>query len=365
MSLIEQEPLFKTRPDRPSVIPIDPEFQKVWSMYKQAEASFWTVEELKLTEDRKDWKNLEKLKGPVQAKIIKEVIENIFAFFSGADGLINENLAENFSRLFNIPEIKCFYGFQIAIENIHNEAYGILIQLLIQEAKRQKQLLNAIHDMPNISKLYAWVRRWIQRTPEDELRDNPKLNHENPTQRDRELAFIWCNAKRLAAMACVEGIMFSGPFLIIFWLKEQGLFPGLTFTNELISRDEGMHTVFSCYLYSLIVNKPDKEEILQIVREVVEFKQEFMESFMGRLPGLNKTNVSYYLEFVADTILKFLGYDKFYNTPLPEEFNFMKKISFDGMTNFFEKRVGEYSLGGFESDDDDGDAKDNLLVDDF
>ena len=363
MSLIQQEPLLKERSDRPSVIPIDPEFQSIWDMYKKAEASFWTVEELKLTEDSKDWKNLERKFGKEQADLIKRLIENIFGFFSGADGLVNENLAENFARIIPIPEVKCFYGFQIAIENIHNEAYGILIQRLIQSRERQLELLNAIHEMPNIAKLYRWARHWIHITPEDELQNNPRLNPES--ERDRELAHIWCFAKRLVAFACVEGIMFSGPFCAIFWLKELGIFPGLTFTNELISKDEGMHTSFACHLYkNFIVNKPPAEDILEIIKEAVEFKQEFMDSFLGRLQGLNKSNMCQYIEFVADTLLNMLGYKKHYITPLPSELKFMEKISIDGMTNFFEKRVGEYSLGGFEGDDDDNNKAD-LLVDDF
>lgn len=361
MSLIETEPLLKTRPERPSVIPISPEFQTEWEMYKKAEASFWTAEELKLNDDKKQWRMLDQLKGRDEAENIRELVKNIFGFFSGADGLVNENLAENFTSQIRIPEINCFYGFQIAIENIHNEVYGLLIQNAELTDEEQRKLLNAINEMENISALYDWVKKWIKRTPEDELRENPKLDPEN--SRDQELAVIWCFAKRLAAFVCVEGILFSGPFCAIFWLKSQGLFPGLTFANELISRDEGMHTLFGAHLYkNQIINKPPAEQVLEIVTEAVEFKQAFMDTFLGRLQGLNRTNMSQYLEYVGDRILGFLGYPKHYDTPLPLELKFMEKISFDGMTNFFEKRVGEYSLGGFEDEEEENG---NLLVEDF
>ena len=352
MSLIEQEPLLRKRKERPSIIPINPEFQREWELYKQAESSFWTAEELDLEEDPKHWDKL--------SSDEKLFIENILGFFSGADGIVNENLAENFSRQIDIPEIKSFYGFQIAMENIHNEVYGLLIERLVQDPVRRNQLAHAIHHLPNISKMYDWAKRWIQLTPEQELATNPKLDPEDP--QDRERAEIWTFAKRLVAFACVEGIMFSGPFCAIFWLKEKGILPGLTFSNELISRDEGLHTVFACQLYSRIVNKPPQEEILQIVQEAVEFEQEFVQSCLKQLTGINADTMNQYIEYVADNLLNRLGYAKRWKTKLPPTMKFMEKISFDGMTNFFEKKVAEYSLGGFESGEH---SKDDLLTDDF
>lgn len=336
MSLIEQEPLLRTRKERPSIIPIDPEFSKQWELYKKALSNLWTVEEVDLEDDTKHWPKLD--------RNVQEFIENIFGFFSGADGIVNDNLAQNFMNQINIPEVKAFYGFQIAMEIIHNEMYGILIDRLVTDKERKEKLLDAINEMPNISKLYSWCKRWIHRTAEQELEENPLLDSSNPV--DKERAEIWVFAKRLVAFACVEGIMFSGPFCAIFWLKELGILPGLTFSNELISRDEGLHTEFACLLYSMVVNKPPADQILDIVKEVVEFEQEFICSCLDRLVGINKTNMSQYIEFVADKVLVMMGYKKHWNTPLPAALKFMEKISFNGLTNFFEKKVGEYALSG-------------------
>jgi len=348
MSLIEQEPLLRKRKDRPSVIPIDPEFDNQWKLYKEALSNFWHTDEVNLNEDIKQYSKLDK-----DTQIL---IENIFGFFSGADGIVNTNLALNLLSTINIPEIKLFYGFQIAMEDIHNITYGLLIETLVPSQARKDELLDAINKMDNISKLYKWCQKWINRTPEQELSENIKLNPE--LESDRERAIIWTFAKRLVAFACVEGIMFSGPFCVIFWLKEQGILPGLTFSNELITKDEGLHTRFACQLYhEHIVNKPDHNEILAIVKEVVEAEKEFISSCLNRLVGINKKNMCEYIEFVADLLLLMLGYPKHYNTALPPALKFMEKISFNGMTNFFEKQVGEYSLGGI------GEEKRKLEID--
>lgn len=353
MSLIEQEPLLRTRKERPSIIPIDPEFSKQWKMYKKALSNLWTVEEVDLEDDTKQWSKLD--------RNVQEFIENIFGFFSGADGIVNDNLAQNFMNQIDIPEIKAFYGFQIAMETIHNEMYGVLIDRLITDKDRKEKLLDAVNEMPNISKLYDWCKRWIHRTSEQELEENPKLDPSN--SEDKERAIIWVFAKRIVAFACVEGIMFSGPFCAIFWLKEMGILPGLTFSNELISKDEGMHTEFACEMYSsLVVNKPPAEQVLEIVREAVEFEQEFICSCLDRLVGINKTNMSQYIEFVADKVLMMMGYSRHWYTPLPPALKFMEKISFGGMTNFFEKKVGEYALGGVGEETK---SKKNMITSDF
>lgn len=353
-SLIQQEPLLKTRPDRPALFPTDPEFAAEWALYKKAEASFWTFEELRMDDELKDWQKLD--------RDTQEFIETIFGFFSGADGIVNINLAENFSRQINIPEIRCFYGFQTMIENIHNEVYSGFIDTLITDPVRKAKLLDAIHSMPNISKMYDWAIRWIHKTPEDELANNPRLVDMTDRQAAAELAQIWTFAKRLIAFACVEGIMFSGPFCAIFWLKEKGVLPMLTFSNELISRDEGMHTEFACSLYSRhIVNKPPAEDVLKIVKEAVEFEQEFIGTCLDRLVGMNKECMGQYIEFVADKLLNMLGYPKHWNTQLPAAVKFMEKISFNGITNFFEKKVGEYAKSGFEERN----TTKDLITDDF
>lgn len=354
LSLIQQEPLLKTRPDRPALLPIDPEFQAEWNLYKKSVASFWTLEELRMDDELKDWVKLD--------RDTQEFIETIFGFFSGADGIVNMNLAENFSRQINVPEIRCFYGFQTTIENIHNEVYSEFINTLIVDPARKARLLDAIHSMPNISKMYDWAFRWIHATPEMELATNPRLSEMKDKTIAAELAQIWTFAKRLVAFACVEGIMFSGPFCAIFWLKEKGVLPMLTFSNELISRDEGMHTEFACGLYSRhIVNKPPAEDILKIIQEAVEFEKEFIGTCLGRLVGMNKDCMGQYIEFVADKLLNMLGYQKHWNTPLPPAVKFMEKISFNGIANFFERQVGEYAKAGFEE----GNTTKDLISDDF
>lgn len=360
ISLLEQEPLFRKRKERPSIFPLDPEFSVQWDLYKEAESSFWTLEgDIDLDDDRKHWAKLTNNEGVM----LKKIIKHVFGFFSGADGIVNDNLAANFLDRFDIPEIKCFYGFQIAIENIHNETYGQLINVLVEDEKERESLLNAIHTMPNISMLYDWAQKWIHKTPDDELESNTLLDPENV--RDRERSIIWHTAKQIIAFACVEGIMFSGPFCIIFWIKEKGILPGLTMSNEKISTDEGLHCRFACSLFKLIKNKPPKSQILEIVLEAVDFEKKFIESCLDRMIGLNREDMCSYIEFVGDKLLTMLGYQKHWNTKLPAALKFMEKISFNGMTNFFERKVGEYSMGGFEKREEEGAITKTVILDDF
>lgn len=338
-SLLNDEPLF--RPDgRKSILPI--KYPKIWNMYKKAEGCIWTAEEIKFANDLSDYEQLD--------DDTKEVIKTVLGFFAGADMIVNENLAENMMNIIDIPEVRCFYGMQIMIENIHNETYSLMIENLIKNKKEKERLLDSVGTMPGVTKLYNWAQRWIKRSIDDELRENTILQNyldEGASMETVEdLATIWVRAKRIIAFACVEGIMFSGMFAIIFWIKERGILPGLTFSNELISRDEGLHRDFACLMYSMIVHKPPQEQILEIVQEAVEYEQELISGCMDRLRGLNRQDMKRYIEFVADNLLMNVGLPKHYKVSNP--FDFMDKISFSGITNFFEKRVGEYGIGGFE-----------------
>lgn len=342
--LIHDEVLLRQNPNRKALYPI--KNPKLWSYYKKAQSLNWTAEEIKFGRDLEDWEQL--------APDVKEVLTTVLAFFSGADAIVNDNLAENFCRKIDILEVKCFYSFQMYIENVHNEVYSLMIENLVKDSVEKDRLLNACEKMPHIQKLYKWAERWIHRTPEDEMNENPTLQQyiqEGASEEVVEdLAEIWCFAKQLIAFACVEGIMFSGAFAIIFWVKEMGVLPGLTFSNELISRDEGLHRDFACFLYSLLVHKPPADQILQIVEEAVECNQELIGTCMDRLVGMNRTDMNQYISYVGDNLLVNLGYSKRYNCKNP--FVFMEKISFNGMTNFFERRVGEYGISGFEEGHD-------------
>ena len=364
-SLLLQEPLFK--PDtRLSVLPVL--HPKLWAMYKEAECSFWTAEELDLKTDRDDWLHNKQLTPQ-----LKELVKAMLAFFSGADAIVNANLAEDFCSKINLQEVKCFYGFQVMIENIHNEVYSLLIDNIVPDKREADKLKDAVNTMPSVSKLYSWAKKWIQLTPEIELTNNPILIEEakiNPVKA-KEFAEIWSFTKRLVAFVCVEGIMFSAPFCVIYWLKELGVLPGLTFSNELISRDEGMHTMFACELFQMIVNKPPTEQLESIIKEAVEFEKEFIEGCIesnddqGKLQqiiGLKKDTMFNYIEFVADKLNSFLNLPQQWNTSNP--YDFMEKISINGVTNFFEKKVGEYSIAGFEADEA-GKADKHALCDDF
>ena len=358
------EPLFKSD-DRLSIFPI--KYARLWKHYKSAESSFWTAEELDLSTDRDDWLTNEQLTPQ-----LKELVKAMLAFFSGADAIVNANLAEDFCSKIDIPEAKFFYGFQTAIENIHNEVYSLLIDNIIPDKKESDKLKNAVKTMSGVSKLYSWAQKWVELTPDVELATNPVLimTAKTEPEKAKELAIIWSFTKRLVAFACVEGIMFSAPFCVIYWLKELGVLPGLTFSNELISRDEGMHTMFACELYHMVVNTPPIEQLQAIVTEAVEFEKEFIagciesKNEQGRLQqivGLKKDTMFQYIEFVADKLNSFLRLPKQWKSSNP--YDFMEKISINGVTNFFEKKVGEYSIAGFEADAEDEDR--HALCDDF
>ncbi|KAL7941939.1 ribonucleotide reductase [Trichoderma barbatum] len=305
------EPILQENPQRFVLFPL--KYHEIWQMYKKAEASFWTAEEIDLSKDLHDWNN--RLNDDE-----KYFISHILAFFAASDGIVNENLVERFSGEVQIPEARCFYGFQIMMENIHSETYSLLIDTYIKEHSQRDYLFNAIETIPCIRKKADWALRWIQ---------------------DKNSSF----AQRLVAFAAVEGIFFSGAFASIFWLKKRGLMPGLTFSNELISRDEGLHTDFACLLHSHLKNRASKEVIRDIITDAVRIEQEFLtEALPCALLGMNSNLMKQYIEFVADRLLVALGNEKIYKSSNP--FDFMENISLGGKTNFFEKRVADYQKAG-------------------
>lgn len=307
------EPLLQENKSRFVLFPI--KHAEIWKMYKQAEASFWTAEEIDLAPDLADWEKL----SDNERHFIKQVL----AFFAASDGIVNENLAERFLSEVQVPEARCFYGFQIAIENIHSETYSLLIDTYIKDAVEKDRLFNALETVPCVKKKGEWALNWINETS----------------------SF----AERLIAFAAVEGIFFSGSFCSIFWLKKRGLMPGLTFSNELISRDEGLHCDFACLLYSMLEEKLPADAVRKIITDAVAIEKEFVsESLPVSLIGMNAKLMSQYIEFVADRLLVALGYGKVYGTANP--FPWMDMISLQGKTNFFEKRVAEYQKAGVMSD---------------
>jgi ribonucleoside-diphosphate reductase beta chain len=308
------EPLLVENPNRFVLFPIQND--DVWQMYKKAEASFWTAEEIDLSQDQKDWEGLNDNE--------RHFISHVLAFFAASDGIVNENLAVNFMQEVQMPEARCFYGFQIMMENIHSETYSLLIDTYIKNPQEKDRLFNALETVPCVKKKGEWALKWI--------------NSENFTE-------------RLIAFAAVEGIFFSGSFCSIFWLKKRGLMPGLTFSNELISRDEGLHCDFACLLYQRLINKLPEARVHEIIRDAVQIEQEFVtDALPVNLIGMNAQAMSQYIEFVADRLLVSLGYRKIYNVNNP--FDFMEMISLQGKTNFFEKRVAEYQKAGVMSDRD-------------
>ncbi|MCJ1311166.1 Ribonucleotide-diphosphate reductase (RNR), small subunit [Agyrium rufum] len=305
------EPLLQENPQRFVLFPI--RYHEIWQMYKKAQASFWSAEEIDLSKDMHDWNN--RLNDDE-----RYFISHVLAFFAASDGIVNENLVERFSGEVQIPEARCFYGFQIMMENIHSETYSLLIDTYIREQKQRTYLFNAIDTIPCIRKKADWALRWIQ---------------------DENSSF----AQRLVAFAAVEGIFFSGSFASIFWLKKRGLMPGLTFSNELISRDEGLHTDFACLLFSHLNKRPSKQAVQDIITEAVTIEQEFLvDALPCALLGMNSSLMKQYIEFCADRLLVALGNQKHYNSANP--FDFMESISLAGKTNFFEKRVGDYQKAG-------------------
>jgi len=309
------EPILEENKNRFVLFPI--QHDDIWSFYKKAEASFWTAEEIDLQPDLVDWEN--KLNDNE-----RHFVKHVLAFFAASDGIVNENLAENFLSEVQYTEAKFFYGFQIAIENIHSETYSLLIDTYIKDSKEKDHLFNAIETMDCVRKKADWALRWIE-----------------------EGSF----AERLVAFAAVEGIFFSGSFCSIFWLKKRGLMPGLSFSNELISRDEGLHCDFACLLYNNhVVNKLEKGAIEKIILDAVEIEKEFiLDALPVKLIGMNSDLMAQYIEFVADRLLAELGCEKQFNVSNP--FDFMEMISIQGKTNFFEKRVGEYQKAGVLNND--------------
>ena len=303
------EPILQENKDRFVLFPIT--HTDIWEYYKKAEASFWTAEEIDLSQDLKDWGNLNDGE--------KHFITHVLAFFAASDGIVNENLAEHFVSDVQYTEAKFFYGFQIAIENIHSETYSLLIDTYVKDPVEKDKLLHGIDTMDCVKKKAEWALRWI---------DNGSF------------------AERLIAFAAVEGIFFSGSFCSIFWLKKRGLMPGLTFSNELISRDEGLHCDFACLLYNdHLVNQLSKETVQGIIADAVEIEKEFVtDALPVKLIGMNSDLMCQYIEFVADRLLTELECDKLYNSTNP--FDFMELISLQGKTNFFEKRVAEYQKAG-------------------
>ena len=293
-----------------SLFPI--EHPDLWNMYKQHVASFWTADEIDLSADLTDWQ--ERLTDSE-----RHFISMVLAFFAGADGIVVENLAERFCREVTVPEARCFYGFQMAMESIHQETYCLLIDTYISNPKDRDVLFSAHTRVPSVERKAKWAQRYI----------------------GSDASF----AERLVAFAAVEGIFFSGSFCAIFWLKKRGLMPGLTFSNELISRDEGLHCSFACQLYSKLQRKLPERRIHGIIADAVEIEKEFIcDALPVNLIGMNASMMSQYIEFVADRLLQDLGYRPLFGSKNP--FDWMDMISLEGKTNFFEKRVGEYQKSG-------------------
>jgi ribonucleoside-diphosphate reductase beta chain len=302
------EPLLHPNPNRFVLFPI--RHADIWEMYKKAEASFWTAEEIDLTRDLAHWEAM--------TEDERRFVKRVLAFFAASDGIVNENLAVNFMREVQYPEARCFYGFQIAIENIHGETYSLLIDAYVRDEAEKDGLFRAVETVPCVGRKAEWALRWIE---------SPDFG------------------ERLAAFAAVEGIFFSGSFCSIFWLKKRGLMPGLCFSNELISRDEGLHCDFACLLFSKLQSPPSSERVREIVASAVEIEKDFVSDALPvSLIGMNADMMKQYIEFVADRLLVSLGTGKLYGSANP--FPWMEMISMQGKTNFFERRVSEYQKAG-------------------
>merc|ERR1719284_873410 len=305
----KSDPLLAENPRRWVMFPI--QHPDIWEMYKKHEASFWTAEEIDLSQDNKDWDQLTAQE--------RHFIKHVLAFFAASDGIVLENLAGMFSMEIQIPEARAFYGFQMAMENIHSETYSLLIEQYIKDAVEKDRVFDAIHTMPPVKEKARWAIQW--------------MNEENSF------------AERIVAFAAVEGILFSGSFCAIYWLKKRGLMPGLTFSNELISRDEGLHAEFACLLYGKLQNPLPESVVHDIVRGAVEAERVFIcDALSCDLIGMNNDLMTRYIEFVADRLLTALGHSKLFGASNP--FDWMELISLQGKTNFFEKRVGEYQKAG-------------------
>ena len=302
------EPLLTENAERYVMFPLTD--KSIWDMYKKQMDCFWRAEEIDLSQDLNDWKKLNDGE--------KHFVKMVLAFFAASDGIVLENLGMRFLSEVQLPEARAAYGFQLAMENIHSETYSLLIDTYIKDDREKNQLFKAIDNFPCVKKKADWAIKWIN---------------------DKRSNF----ATRLLGFACVEGIFFSGSFCAIYWLKKRGLMPGLTFSNELISRDEGMHTDFAVLLYSKLLKKTKKSKVYELIKEAVAIEKEFIcEALPCKLIGMNQKLMQQYIEFVADRLVVQLGYPKIFNSSNP--FDFMEMISLDGKTNFFEKRVGDYSL---------------------
>jgi ribonucleoside-diphosphate reductase beta chain len=308
--MAQVEPILESNNSRFVLFPI--QHDDIWAFYKKAEASIWTAEEIDLSSDLIDWES--KLNDDE-----RHFIKHVLAFFAASDGIVNENLAEHFLSEVQYTEAKFFYGFQVMMENIHSETYSLLIDTYIKDSVEKSHLFNAMETIDCVRKKAEWALRWIDKGT---------------------------FAERLVAFAAVEGIFFSGSFCSIFWLKKRGLMPGLSFSNELISRDEGLHCDFACLLYTKhLISKLPKEQVQQIITDAVEIEKEFVtDALPVKLIGMNSDLMAQYIEFVADRLLSELGNEKVYNVSNP--FDFMEMISLQGKANFFEKRVGEYQKAG-------------------
>jgi ribonucleotide reductase beta subunit family protein with ferritin-like domain len=312
MSLLKQEPILTESKNRFVLFPL--QNKQIWEMYKKHLACFWVATEIDLSQDMNDWESLKEDE--------QHFIKYVLAFFAASDGIVLENLADNFICEVKLPEARCFYGFQAAMENIHSETYSLLIDTYIKDKVEKDQLFNAVNNIPCIKQKADWAMKWM----------------------NKEASFI----QRLVAFACVEGIHFSGSFCAIFWLKKRGLMPGLTYSNELISRDEGLHTDFACLLYRQAVNKLTDEQVHTIVKEAVEIEKNFIcDALPCKLIGMNSEMMKTYIEFISDRLLYELGHSKIYNVENP--FEWMELSSLTGKTNFFEKRVAEYQKAGVMS----------------
>ena len=313
MSSPQKEVLLTENPNRFVMFPLSD--QDIWKMYKKMMDCFWRAEEIDFSKDLVDWNKLKDTE--------KHFIKMVLAFFAASDGIVLENLGQRFLSEVQLPEARATYGFQLMMENIHSETYSLLIDTYIKDKDEQTKLFRAIDNFPCIKKKADWAIKWIQ---------------------DNRSSF----ATRLVAFACVEGIFFSGSFCSIYWLKKRGLMPGLTFSNELISRDEGMHTEFAVLLFNKLSRKPKKGKVVELIKDAVEIEKEFiLEALPCKLIGMNSKLMSQYIEFVADRLSQQLGYGKIFNSSNP--FDFMEMISLEGKTNFFEKRVGDYSLSSCEN----------------
>jgi len=316
MSKNIQEPLLIPDDNRFVMFPI--QHEDIWNMYKKQVDCFWRAEEVDLSKDLTDWNKL--------TKDEKHFVSMILAFFAASDGIVLENLGLRFMSEVQNSEARAFYGFQIAMENIHSQMYSMLIETYIDDREEKSKMFNALDNFDCIKKKADWAKKWIG---------------------DNRSSF----ATRLVAFACVEGIFFSGAFCSIFWLKKRGLMPGLTFSNELISRDEALHTEFAVLLYNKLLKKINKTKIHELIKEAVTIEKEFItEALPCRLIGMNSNLMSTYIEFIADRLLVQLGYDAIYNASNP--FDFMELISVESKTNFFEKRVSEYALADKAVDKD-------------